>query len=301
MRRPWWPLLPLFALPAMWLLLPAAGPPPRPAPLRNGEPRTPRDELATFSVPEGFRVELVASEPAVVDPVAMAFDERGRIFVAEMRGYPNGGKGTGKISSGRVRVLEDRDNDGFYETSSTFADNLRFPTGVMPWGKGLLVANAPELLYIEGGKKTTLYTGFDVDNIQQLLNSLQLGLDGWVHACAGGAGGTIRSAQKQDAPPVTLRGRGIRFKPDEPGRLEPTSGGGQYGLSADPWGRWFTATNSQHLRHIILPDHYLRRNPALAVGAVTLDIPEHGAACKVFRKSAFEAWRVLRTTQRAGS
>src|SRR5262249_39909662 len=57
----------------------------------------------------------------------------------------------------------------------------------------------------------------------------------------------------------------------------------------------------QHLRHIVLPDHYLRRNPALPVSAVTLDIPDHGAACKVFRVSPFEAWRVERTTRRAGN
>src|SRR5262249_12522867 len=75
----------------------------------------------------------------------------------------------------------------------------------------------------------------------------------------------------------------------------------QYGLAPDEWERWFTATNSQHLRHIILPDHYLRRNPALAVSAVTLDIPDHGAACKVHRLSAFEAWRVERTTRRKES
>ena len=98
--------------------------------------------------------------------------------------------------------------------------------------------------------------------------------------------------------PLVLRGRGIRFQPDVPGSLEPTSGGGQYGLTCDEAGHWFTATNSQHLRHIVLPDHYLRRNPYLAVPAVTLDIPEHGAACKVFRISPFEAWRVERTTRR---
>jgi putative membrane-bound dehydrogenase-like protein len=277
-------------------------------PLRNSEPLSPRAEKATFAVPKGFRVELVACEPEVIDPVAMAFDERGRIFVAEMRGYPNAGVGTGFITSGRIKLLEDRDGDGFYETSTIWADNLRFPTGVMPWRGGLLVANAPDLMYLEDTKnagkadrRRVLYTGFDVANIQQLLNSLQWGMDNWVHACAGGAGGTIRSAEKPDWPAVSLRGRGIRFRPDTPGSLEPTSGGGQYGLSPDEWGRWFTATNSQHLRHIILPDHYLWRNPSLAVGAVTLDIPEHGAACKVFRKSPFEAWRVERTTRRAGS
>ena len=100
--------------------------------------------------------------------------------------------------------------------------------------------------------------------------------------------------------PVTLRSRGIRFHPEVPGSLEPTSGGGQYGLAQDEWGRWFTATNSQHLRHIVLPDHYLRRNPALPVSAVTLDIPDHGAACQVYRLSPFEAWRVERTTRRKG-
>ncbi len=285
-----------------------AAPPGDAPPLRNSQPLSPRDEKATFAVPKGFRVELVACEPNVVDPVAMAFDERGRIFVAEMRGYPNAGVGSGTITSGRIKLLEDRDGDGFYETSTVWADNLRLPTGVMPWRNGLLVANAPDLIYLQDTKnagkadrRRVLYTGFDLANIQQLLNSLQWGMDNWVHACAGGAGGTIRSAEKPDMPAVSLRGRGIRFRPNVPGSLEPTSGGGQYGLSPDEWGRWFTATNSQHLQHIILPDHYLRRNPALAVGAVTLDIPEHGAACKVFRKSPFEAWRVERTTRRAGS
>src|SRR5260370_30610854 len=101
-------------------------------------------------------------------------------------------------------------------------------------------------------------------------------------------------------PRVELRSRGVRFHPEQPGSLEPTSGGGQFGLAADDWQRWFTNTNSQHLRHIVLPDHYLRRNPSLPVSAVTLDIPDHGAACKVFRISPFEAWRVERTTRRAG-
>jgi putative membrane-bound dehydrogenase-like protein len=270
-------------------------------------PLSPAEERATFRVPPGFRVELVTAEPAVVDPVAMAFDEDGRIFVAEMRGYPNGGVGTGTITSGRIKLLEDADGDGYFEKWTVFADDLRFPTGVMPWRGGLLAAVAPDLLFLEDSRgkgkanhRRVLYTGFDLANIQQLVNSLQWGLDNWVHACAGGAGGTIRSAEKPEAPPVSLRGRGIRFHPEVPGSLEPTSGGGQYGLAPDEWQCWFTATNSQHLRHIVVPDAYLRRNPALAVGAVTLDIPDHGAACKVYRRSPFEAWRVERTTRRKG-
>lgn len=273
--------------------------------LTNGEPLSPRAECATFRLPNGFHAELVACEPDVVDPVAMAFDEDGRLYVAEMRGYPNAGVATGTISSGRIMRLEDRDGDGYFETATVFADGLRFPTGLMPWRGGLLVANAPDLIYLEDTKgegkadrRRTLYTGFSLGNIQQLLNSLQWGLDNYVHACAGLEGGTIRSAEKPDAPVVTLRGRGIRFRPSVPGSLEPTSGGGQYGLAQDDLGRWFTATNSQHLRHIVLPDHYLRRNPSLSVGAVTVDIPDHEAACQVFRVSPFEAWRVERTARR---
>src|SRR5262245_55305211 len=86
---------------------------PKPGEPASG-PRSPREELATFRVLAGFRVELAACEPDVIDPVAMTFDERGRIFVAEMRGYPNGGRGVGDISSGRVRCLTDKDNDGTF-------------------------------------------------------------------------------------------------------------------------------------------------------------------------------------------
>lgn len=267
-------------------------------------PLSPREELATFRVPKGFKVELVAAEPDIVDPVAMAFDENGRIYVAEMHGYPNGGIATGKIGSGKIKLLTP-DSDGVYRKATTFAEGLRLPTSVMPWKGGLLVANCPDLIYLEdtdgdgkADKSRVLYTGFDLANIQQLLSSLQWGMDNWVYGCAGGKGGDIHSAEKPDAPVVTLRGRGVRLHPDVPASLEPTSGGGQYGLAPDDWMNWFTATNSQHLRQIVLPDQYLRRNPYLPVSQVTLDIPDHGAACQVFRVSPFEAWRVERTTRR---
>lgn len=270
-------------------------------------PRSPKEELATFQIDPSLKVKLVASEPDVIDPVAMCFDAKGRIFVCEMRGYPNAGIGTGNETRGKIKRLTDSNGDGVFETAVTYAEGLRFPMGITPYKDGVIVAVAPDIIYLQdtnddgkADKTTVLYTGFNLANIQQMVNSLQWGLDNWIYGCAGSDGGTVKSAENTDAPPVSLRARGFRFKPDVPGSLEPTSGGGQYGLTADDYQRWFTATNSQHLRQIVLPEHYLKRNPYLPVSAVTIDIPEHGAAARVFRISPFEPWRVERTTRRAG-
>lgn len=279
-------------------------------------PLSPREALATFSLVPGFRIELAAAEPDVIDPVAMTFDEDGRLFVVEMPGYPNGGVGIGKpVIAGRIRLLEDRDGDGYFETSRIFLDDLRFPTGVTVWRGGLIVANAPDLIYCRDtdgdGRadfRTVLYTGFGIRNIQQLANSLQFHFDNWIHGCNGAPDSEVRAVHDlagralQQMTTIPIHARHFRFRPDDPGKLEATTGGGQYGLSCDDYGRWFTCTNSQHIRHLVLPEAYLRRNPYLRVSTATLDIPdrveEHSAAARVFRISPFEPWRLERTQMR---
>src|SRR5262249_6243508 len=166
----------------------ANGPAGHPTPDESRRPLSPREELATFQIAKGFRVELVACEPNIVDPVAMAFDEEGRIYVAEMRGYPNRGVGPGKVTSGKIKLLENADGDGFYEKSTVYAEGLRFPMSVMPYRRGLLVGMAPDIVYFEDSKWTgradrqrVLYTGFALSNIQQMINGLQWGLDNWVY------------------------------------------------------------------------------------------------------------------------
>ncbi|MCS7158975.1 MAG: c-type cytochrome [Gemmatales bacterium] len=279
-------------------------------------PLSPREALATFAVVPGFRIELAAAEPEVIDPVAMTFDEDGRLWVVEMPGYPNGGVGTGKpVIAGRVRMLEDHDGDGYFERSCIFVDDLRFPTGVTVWRGGVIVANAPDLVYCRDtdgdGRadfRVVLYTGFGIRNIQQLANSLQFHFDNWIHGCNGAPDSEVRAVRDlagqevRSGASVPIHSRHFRFRADEPGKLEPMSGGGQYGLAADDYGRWFTCTNSQHLRHIVLPDNYLRRNPYLRISAVTVDIPdgveEHTPAARVYRISPFEPWRLERTQMR---
>ena len=287
-------LLPLALLSTTQDLKPAVG------------PLSAADAEKAMVVAPGLAVQLVASEPQVIDPVCAAFDEHGRLYAAEMRGYPNGGVGTGEIASGRIRLLTDENRDGKFETSVVFADGLRFPMGLLPWRGGILVAQAPEILYLKDdngdGKvdtKKTLYIGFALPNIQQLVNTLTLGLDGRVHAMVGGAGGDIRCPEVPEFQ-LSLRGRACSFDPDRPGSLRAETGGGQYGLAADRFGHWFTNTNSQHLRYIGLPDRVLAGNPFLAPPPATVDIPQHGAATKVFRISEPEPWRVERTRRRAG-
>src|SRR5947209_20326830 len=98
------PLLALLLTP--WALAPSADPPPAPA----IPPKSPREELATFRVAPGFRVELAAAEPEVIDPVALAFDADGRLFVGEMRGFPNRGVGQGlAVLPGRATLAEGKD------------------------------------------------------------------------------------------------------------------------------------------------------------------------------------------------
>ena len=283
--------------------------PPRPVrPQPVQVPLTPQEEQSTFQIHPDFEIQLVAAEPNVIDPVSMCFDERGRIYVCEMRGYPNGGVGTGDEKRGRIRLLSDRDGDGVYETAKIFAEGLRFPMGVIPWKNGVIVAVAPDIIYLPddnddgtADRVIRLYTGFNLANIQQMVNGLCWGMDNWIYGIGGSNAGTIRSVEKPEMTPVTLQSRGFRFRPDIPGSFDATSGGGQYGLSQDDAGNWFTATNSNNIRQIILPDHYLRLAPSVPISAVTADISDDGTSCPLFRISPFEAWRVERTARRASS
>ena len=99
----------------------------------------------TLRPPPGFEIELVASEPLVEDPVAFDWDREGRLWVVEMLDYPLGLDNQGK-PGGRVKILEDRDGDGRYDHSTLFLDGLLFPTSVMTWREGALVACAPRHL-----------------------------------------------------------------------------------------------------------------------------------------------------------
>jgi putative membrane-bound dehydrogenase-like protein len=262
--------------------------------LEMTRPLSPEESLKAMHVRPGMKVELVAAEPLIVDPVAFDWGPDGRLWVVEMRDYPSGitwkkeGDEFGK-PGGRVKVLTDVDGDGKYDKASVFLDEIPFPTGLKVWRKGILVTAAPEILYAEdkdGDDKAdetkVLYRGFGEGNQQHRVNGLRWGLDNWLHVGNGDSGGIIKSLLT--GAEINVNGRDLRIRPDT-GELEATSGNTQFGRERDDWGNWFGNNNSDPLWHYTLDDHYLRRNPHLTPPSVKKQVSVMPGAAPVFPRS----------------
>jgi glucose/arabinose dehydrogenase len=150
-------------------------------------PYAPQEAVERMTVQEGFTVELVANEPEIVNPIAMAFDDRGRIWITESLEYPRKPAGPGRD---RVKILEDHDNDGRAEKVIVFADGFNIPTGVAIGHGGVWVLNSPDLLFIRerDGKeldREVIVTGFGRTDTHELPSSLTWGPDGWLYGLNG--------------------------------------------------------------------------------------------------------------------
>lgn len=252
-----------------------------PLPSQQG-PYSPQQARKLFQLAdERLEIELVACEPTIQSPVAMSFDEHGRLWVVEMPDYPNGPP-AGQAPAGRIKILTDRDGDGFYETASIFAEGLLFANGLQLWKNGAFVTKAPELLYlaVTGGsgkadQRQVLYRGFAAENPQLRVSFPTLGWDGWVYCANGLRGGqVIRMGTDGQAAgnPVSLSNADFRFDPRRPERYEALTGPGQYGLAFDDWGERFVCDNRHHLRLVVFEHRYLRHNPYLAAPSLLHDI-----------------------------
>jgi putative membrane-bound dehydrogenase-like protein len=154
-----------------------------------GEPLTPAEAIRKMTVPPGFTVEIVASEPDIVNPVAMTFDERGRAWITESLEYPRRSPGPGRD---RVKVLEDTDGDGKADKFTVFAEGLNIPSGIAVGHGGVWVANAPDILFLQdtdgdgkADRREVVVTGFGRDDTHELPNSLTWGPDGWLYGWNG--------------------------------------------------------------------------------------------------------------------
>lgn len=290
-------------------------------------PTPPERALSTFSLKPGLRLELVAAEPLVVDPIAMSFDENGRLYVIEMRDYSE----RRPERLGRVRLLEDTDGDGRFDQSTVFADDLPWPTAVVCWDGGVFVGSTPDILYFKDTNRDgvsdvreIVFSGFASDyapyatnklNVQAMMNSFQWTLDNRIHGASGGSGGKVRRldspftrewrqragfatpAVPQAPPVIDMRGRDFSFDPRTL-EIRAESGGAQHGMSFDDFGRKFVCSNSDHIQQVLYEDRYLGPDTWFTPPPPRVSIAADGPAAPVFRRSPDEPWRVIRTKWR---
>ncbi len=219
---------------------------PAPAPLSA------EDELKTFRLPAGFRIELVASEPMIETPIAISFDDQGRMFVVEMRGYMRDLNGTTEDQPlSRVSLLTDTDGDGRMDVVTPFLDKLVMPRGVMAVNGGALVAEPPNLFFCKDTKgtgiadvKTVVTADFGTFGGQpeHMANTPTWAMDNRIYAAGYGVSFRFNKDTWQ-------RGSGL--------------GRGQWGLCQDDAGRLFFNYNSDLLRADLLPAAAFVRNPLL--------------------------------------
>ncbi|MEM1247004.1 MAG: c-type cytochrome [Acidobacteriota bacterium] len=212
---------------------------------------SPEDGLASLRLPPGYRAELVAAEPLVEDPVAIQWDERGRLWVVEMRGFMPNVDGIGEDQPvGRIVVLDDTDRDGRMDKGSVFLDELVMPRALAVTSSGILIAEPPHLwLCADVDQDDTCdekvhvadYADPDLDRVEHTENGLLWGLDNWIYSA------------KSD--------RRLRFRKGEV-TVEPTAFRGQWGISQDDEGRLYYNTNSRWLYADVHPPEYHYRNTA---------------------------------------
>ena len=301
----YWPLIHCLVISGCSLvILRTAEPPISATDLPRTAPTPAANALSTFQLRPGIRLDLVAAEPLAVDPIAMCFDEDSRLFVVEMRDYSE----RRDERLGRIRMLEDTNEDGVMDKSTIFAEDLPWPTALIWYNGGLFVGATPDILYLKdtnrdgkADQRQVIFTGFGSGvkrlNVQALLNSFTWGLDNRIHGANGGNSGTIITKAKDGIPALELGSSDFSFDP-RTFEIRRENGGGQYGMTFDSAGRKFVCSNSAHIRQVmydyasVLPDmQYPLPSPAL-------DIPVDGANAAVYRISPEEPWRVIRTKWR---
>lgn len=245
--------------------------------------------MRDFRLEEGLRIELVAAEPLVVDPVAFAFDEYKRLYVVEDRGYPDPADGGNPTNLGRIALLEDRDGDGNYEHRSEFASGFTYPNGVLVWKGGVFVTCAPDIYYLKDTNgdgvadvRQVVLTGFNADRTAQIrVSHPTLGLDGWIYLTSGLNNGKVRSPLHPEREAVSFSASDSRFHP-ETLEFEVTGGRSQFGLTFDAYGRRFGCSNRHPVQQIVLEPWYLRRNPNLLFTETTQNVSKVEAEAVVF-------------------
>lgn len=267
---------------------------------RYEDARSPEEALKTFELKDGFEMEVFATEPHVMDPIDLVFDENGNMYVVEMGDYPY--KPASDRGKGKIKLLKDTDGDGRIDETITFADGLADATSVLPWKGGLLVTAAPDILFLRdttgdgrADLREVLFTGFFENNSEAQITNLRYGVDNWIYANNNGQRGEVTFSRRPDLPALSVAGGDFRFRLDK-NLFEVEAGSGQFGLALDDWGNRFFTQNTWHIQTAPLSWRYLKRHGHLPSYAATANIYEHDL--RVFQASKPPYWRVERSNQR---
>ncbi|RMF37454.1 MAG: hypothetical protein D6753_17520 [Planctomycetota bacterium] len=216
--------------------------------VRTTDWRSPAEELASFHVPPGFEVQLVACEPQIAKPLNMAWDDRGRLWVTTTVEYPYPADGR-RPARDAIKVLADADGDGEFDTVTTFADGLNIPIGLIPVDSGAISFSIPYLWHLQdtdgdgvADQRTKLLGPFDTTrDTHGMINALRRGHDGWIYACHGF--NNQSHVEARDGSQVNLiSGSTFCFSVDglhielfTRGQVNP------FGMTEDLYGNWYTA------------------------------------------------------------
>ena len=179
-------------------------------------PLAPEDSARRIVTRPGFQAQLWAAEPQIYKPICMAFDERGRLWIAETLDYPNQQQPDGE-GRDRITICEDTDGDGRADKFTIFADKLSIPSGMVFANGGLIVKHANEMLFLKSSRgddhadiRKVLFTGWGMRDTHATASNLRYGFDGWIWGAVGYSGFNGSVGGK------ALRfGQGVfRFKPD---------------------------------------------------------------------------------------
>lgn len=195
---------------------------------------TARESIQKMQIENGFRVHIVATEPLLTSPVAISFDDKGRIWVVEMENYMPDSLGTGEdLPVGKIVILTDKNGDGKMDERKVFLDSLVLPRAICFIENGILVAESPKLWFYEikndkpVNKMLVDAAYAEGGNVEHQPNGLIRGLDNWIYSAKS-----------------TKRYRKLNNK----WLIETTHFRGQWGISQDDQGRLFYNNNSENLQ-----------------------------------------------------
>lgn len=221
----------------------------------------PEESQKKFVVPPGFEVRLFAAEPEVVNPVAMTWDERGRLWVVELYEYPLGAK-PGEKPRDRIKILEDIDGDGRADKVTVFADGFNLATGIALGNGGVYLGAAPNLYFLRdtnnddvADTRDVLMTGFGMEDRHELLNSFTWGPDGWLYLTHGVfTHSLVKDPARPDDPGVEMTAAVARLNPRTK-KFEVVADG-----TSNPWGVDFDRYGNAFVSACVI-DHFFHMAP----------------------------------------